>query len=152
MRIPSALFMVAFACAGCGGGVGEDAGVSAPMDAGVGSDGGSARTDGGPGPDDGGSMGIDAGPGDDGGAADAGPGPTDGGACAPITEDASKIGMTCSPDGPACGPGYSCEALNGIVVTYFCQIRCAEDCECPTGTTCQPFSDKAGTRHFCSAI
>ncbi|MCA9605729.1 MAG: hypothetical protein KC619_09050 [Myxococcales bacterium] len=158
MRISSLFLVAALTCVGCGGDMDDDAGVMPGMDAGGGgTDAGGGGTDAGL-DDDGGTMGTDAGPGDDGGAmgtdagpTDAGPAPTDAGGCTPITEDASKIGMTCSPDGVPCDTGYTCEELHGIVRTFFCQIVCSDDCDCPGGTTCQPFSDKSGTRHFCQA-
>ena len=79
--------------------------------------------------------------------------PDDGGAtpdagCTNIS--AVAIGKSCTPAGTECPAGYSCESLAGAVLTFGCQILCDDDCDCPTGTMCQPFTDKSGVpRFFC---
>ena len=76
----------------------------------------------------------------------------DGGAgdgCSPITNDTSKIGATCVNTND-CPVGYTCWAMSGIVVQYQCQILCGLDCHCPSGLTCQQFSDKGGSWMQCA--
>lgn len=70
--------------------------------------------------------------------------------CTPITEDASKIGTPCNPDGSGCPGGYTCQPFAGIAVTYACAILCEEDCECPAGGTCITKSDKGSSWKECS--
>lgn len=87
--------------------------------------------------------------------ADAGPedaGREDAGGCAPATNDPSAIGSSCSPGGPSCPPPYVCDPFNGIIVTYSCQLPCAFDCDCPTGTRCTDVCDKGGCERFCHPI
>ena len=69
--------------------------------------------------------------------------------CAPLAANGDAVGTRCTSGGSECPSGYVCDALNGIVVTYSCQIRCARDCECPSGLACRPFGDKAGMRMLC---
>lgn len=69
-------------------------------------------------------------------------------ACLPITEDGSGRGADCTRD-DQCLPGYVCQGFSGIVFTQSCQIPCEEDCDCPDGLSCEPFTDKAGTWTSC---
>lgn len=74
---------------------------------------------------------------------------TDGGSCVPQVIDTSAIGDACTGAGD-CPTGYVCQALNGIVLTHSCQIRCDEsDCACPAGTVCTDHADKAGAWRQC---
>ena len=93
---------------------------------------------------------TDAGPGD----VDSGPSDVDAGACMPRAADNPLRGTKCAPlgGGTMCPTGYICEEEHGIRLSGSCQIPCTpgRDCECPSGLTCQGFTDKAGTDYHCS--
>ena len=74
-----------------------------------------------------------------------------GGSCAAITEDASHIGDDCADDLP-CPEPYTCQGVAGVVFQQRCAILCTQDCECPSGTGCEMFSDKAGSWMECAFL
>lgn len=98
-----------------------------------------------------GGAGDTGGTGGTGGAGNTGGATSTGGSgpCTPVTEDASKIGTPCDNGGP-CPMGYTCQEFAGIAVSYYCAILCQDDCECPTGSTCVPKSDKVSNWTECS--
>ncbi len=63
------------------------------------------------------------------------------------------LGDGCSPRGPACPPGYVCQAFNGAALTHSCQIPCEPGgCACPSGTMCNEHTDKATSWHQCDEV
>jgi hypothetical protein len=66
------------------------------------------------------------------------------------TVDPSAIGARCTAGGGECPAGYTCHPFSGFALMYSCEILCASSCDCPTGTTCQVRSDKAGSWMQCS--
>lgn len=69
--------------------------------------------------------------------------------CAPLANNLSANGMRCTPSGSECPAGYACTVTSGVVASYACEIRCRMDCECPSGSVCGTFTDKAGPRRRC---
>jgi hypothetical protein len=150
MRILTTSFLaltltLTLAAIGCGDDDGTGDRDTGPGDV----DSGPADVDSGPADVDAGPGDIDSGPGD----VDSGPGDVDSGpGCMPVAEDSPQRGMTCAPGGPdVCPTDYVCEEESGVVLSGSCQIPCAmRDCDCPTGLTCQGFTDKAGTDYHCA--
>ena len=95
-------------------------------------------------------MEADAGMGSDGGVADAGldGGTNDAGMCAPRPTDLSPLGVDCAS--AACPTGFTCQGYSGVVFQESCAILCeVGGCPCPSGTRCDPVSDKGASWHEC---
>jgi hypothetical protein len=72
-----------------------------------------------------------------------------GSGCTAKTMDASGIDGACQKDDD-CPTAYVCQAFNGVVVTYSCQILCTTSCDCPTGHSCMTVSDQDNSWTQCT--
>ena len=69
--------------------------------------------------------------------------------CDPLAANRDAANTSCEGPGD-CPDGYTCHAMNGIVLQLTCEILCTQDCECPDAGTCMTRQDKAGSWMECS--
>jgi hypothetical protein len=99
-------------------------------------------------------MAADTSMGSDASVADAGldvgldGGTNDAGMCMPRPTDLSALGADCAST--ACPTGFTCQGYSGVVFQESCAILCeVGGCPCPSGTRCDPVSDKGASWHEC---
>lgn len=70
-------------------------------------------------------------------------------ACVRPSLEAEVLGSACSPSTDPCASGYTCQPFAGFVLSFSCEILCAFDCDCPSGTTCVDVRDKGSAWRQC---